>query len=89
MFSCRTEYWKQMLPLSAQIFFLEETLCSRETVSRGLISDFVSHFCKHPSVYSNIPMLSITVPNPNVLTHEKLYEVNRNSSTDKASCSLL
>lgn len=50
---------------------------------------FVSHFCKHPSVYSNIPMLSITVPNPDVPTHAKLYEVNRNSAVDKASHSLL
>ena len=36
-FSCRTEYWEQMLPWSAQIFFLEETLCSCEIVTRGLI----------------------------------------------------
>lgn len=34
-------------------------------------------------------MLSTTVPNPDVPTHAKLYEVNRNSCVDKASRSLL
>lgn len=34
-------------------------------------------------------MLSVTVPNPDVPTHTKLYEVNRNASVDKASYSLL
>lgn len=34
-------------------------------------------------------MLGVTVPNPDVPIQAKLYKVERNSSLDKASCSLL